>query len=127
VRDPVARLASCLTSAEVLGTGERLALKVAQLPFDSDDRWVGLPSAANEAIPAGKLSLVVQAVAPVDFAQPLRGLWIDEWTEVVPSREETTAITFQYNPPDTCAPQTVLLAAAGAGRDWTRHSASRAR
>jgi hypothetical protein len=120
VRDPVGRLASCLTGAEVLGTGERLALKVAQLPSDSDDRWVGLPSTANEAIPAGKLSLVVQAVEPVDFAQPLRGLWIDEWTEVVPSREETTAIAFQYNPPDACAPQTVLLAVPPVpGEDWT--------
>ncbi len=120
VRDPVARLASCLTGAEVLGAGERLALDVAQLPFDSNDRWAGLPPAANKAIPAGKLSLVVHAVAPVDFAQPLRGLWIDEWTEIVPSREETTAITFQCNPPDACAPQAVLLAVPPVpGEDWT--------
>ena len=126
VRDPVGRLTSCLTGAEVLGTGERLALEVAQLPFDGGDRWVGLPSAANEAIPAGKLSLVVQAIAPVDFAQPLRGLWIDEWTEIVPSREETTAITFQYNPPDACAPQTVLLAVPPVpGEDWTVASLQR--
>ena len=71
-------------------------------------------------MPAGKVSLVVQAVAPVDFAQPLRGLWIDEWSEIVPSREETTAITFQYNPPDACAPQTILLAVPPVpGEDWT--------
>ena len=120
VRDPVARFASCLTGAEVLGAGERLALEVAQLPFDNQDRWVGLPAAANKAIPAGKLSLVVHAVAPVDFVQPLRGLWIDEWTEIVPSREETTAITFQCNPPDACAPQAVLLAVPPVpGEDWT--------
>jgi len=120
VRDPVARFASCLTGAEVLGAGERLALEVAQLPFDNQDRWVGLPAAADKAIPAGKLSLVVHAVAPVDFAQPLRGLWIDEWTEIVPSREETTAITFQCNPPDACAPQAVLLAVPPVpGDDWT--------
>ncbi|HEX9278555.1 MAG TPA: hypothetical protein VGA51_19460 [Casimicrobiaceae bacterium] len=120
VRDPVARLASCVSGAEVLGAGERLALEVAQLPFDNNDRWIGLPPAANKAIPAGKLSLVVHAVAPVDFAQPLRGLWIDEWTEIVPSREETTAVTFQYNPPDACAPQTVLLAVPPVpGEDWT--------
>jgi hypothetical protein len=120
VRDPLGRLASCVTGAEVLGTGERLALAVAQLPFDASDRWIGLPPAANKTIPAGKISLVVQANAPVDFAQPLRGLWIDEWTEIVPARDETTAITFQYNPPDACAPQTVLLAVPPVpGDDWT--------
>ena len=120
VRDPLARLASCITGAEVLGTGERLALAVAQLPFDGNDRWIALPPAASKTIPAGKVSLVVQADAPVDFAQPLRGLWIDEWTEIVPGRDETTAITFQYNPPDACAPQTVLLAVPPVpGEDWT--------
>jgi len=120
VRDPVARFAGCLTGAEVLGAGERLALQVAQLPFDGNDRWIGLPAAADKAIPAGKVSLVVHAVAPIDFTQPLRGLWIDEWTEIVPNREETTAITFQYNPPDACAPQAVLLAVPPVpGDDWT--------
>ena len=120
VRDPVARLASCLTSAEVLGTGERFMLEIAQIPFDSDDRWIGLAAAANKPMSAGKVSLVVQAPAPIDFAKPLRGLWIDEWSEIIPSREETTAITFQYNPPDACAPQTVLLAVPPVpGEDWT--------
>jgi hypothetical protein len=120
VRDPVARFASCLTGAEVLGTAERYALEVAQLPFDNDDRWIGLAAAANKPMSLGKISLVVQAAAAVDFAQPLRGLWIDEWSEIVPSREETTAITFQYNPPDACAPQTVLLAVPPVpGEDWT--------
>ena len=56
----------------------------------------------------------------LDFSQPLRGLWIDEWIEIVPSREETTAITFQYNPPDACAPQShAARRAAGARLDWT--------
>jgi hypothetical protein len=122
VRDPIARLSACLRGAEVLGTGERLALTVAQLPFiaDADEPWVGLPSAQNEALPVGKVSLVVQASAAFDVAQPLAGLWIDEWIEVVPSREETTAITFQYNPPDACAPQSVLLAVAPApDEDWS--------
>ena len=41
--------------------------------------------------------MVVQADDPSTFAQPLRGLWIDHWTEVVPvarkrprSRSSTT-------------------------------------
>jgi hypothetical protein len=45
---------------------------------------------------------------------------IDEWVEVVPSRTETTAIAFQYNPPNTYPPQNVLLAVPPVpGKPWT--------
>ena len=72
VRDPVAKLAACLRGAEVLATGDRLNLKVAQLPFVAGERWVGLPPAAGRALPAGKLSLVVHCPATaLDPTQPL--------------------------------------------------------
>jgi hypothetical protein len=110
VRDPLARWSAPLRGAEVLGTGESLHLKVAQLPFASGDRWVGLPAEAGQDVAAGKLSLVVHSLATLKTDQPLSGLLVDEWVEVVPSSKETTAIAFQFNPPDTCAPQSVLLA-----------------
>ena len=94
----------------MLGTGESLRLKVAQLPFDAADRWVGLPPEEGKDVQAGKLSLVVHAAATLKVDQPLCGLLVDEWVEVVPSSKETTAIAFQFNPPDACAPQSVLLA-----------------
>jgi hypothetical protein len=40
------------------------------------------------------------------------GLLIDEWTEVVPTREETTGLAFHYDRPNTEAPQTMLLVTA---------------
>jgi hypothetical protein len=110
VREPLARWSAPLNGAEVLGTGESLRLKVAQLPFDAADRWVGLPPAAGKGVQPGKLSLVVHAASTLKVDQPLCGLLIDEWVEVVPSSMETTAIAFQFNPPDACAPQSVLLA-----------------
>jgi hypothetical protein len=110
VRDTVARLGACLRGAEVLGTGERLSLRVAQLPFSAGERWVGLPPASGREPIASKLSLVLQTSGTFDATLPLAGLWVDEWIEVVPSVRETTAITFQFNPPDTCAPQNLLLA-----------------
>jgi hypothetical protein len=61
-------------------------------------------------VQAGKLSLIVHAAATLKVDQPLCGLLVDEWVEVVPSSKETTAIAFQFNPPDACAPQSVLLA-----------------
>jgi hypothetical protein len=110
VRDPVARLSAPLRGAEVLGSTERLNLKVAQLPFADTDRWVGLPAEEGKNVQAGKLSLVVQAAAALNPEQAMCGLLVDEWVEVVPSATETTAIAFQFNPPDACAPQSVLLA-----------------
>jgi hypothetical protein len=110
VRDGVARLGAALRGAEVLAVGDRVNLSVAQLPFNSTDRWVGLQPEPGKTVPAGKLSLVIQSNVPIDTTQPISGLLIDEWVEVVPNATETTAITFQFNPPDACAPQTVLLA-----------------
>lgn len=120
VREPVGRLAACLRGAEALATGERLAPAVAQLPRIEGERWVALPPAEGAGIPAGRFSLVLPAGAPVDTGAPLAGLLVDEWIEVVPNRHETTAITFPYDPPDTVAPQSVLLAVPPvAGEAWT--------
>jgi hypothetical protein len=94
----------------VLATGERLQLSVAQLPRAEDDRWVALPLPGGKTLGAGRLSLVIQSTTPVDPTRPVCGLLVDEWVEVVPNPEETTALTFQFDPPDVCAPQAVLLA-----------------
>ena len=110
VRDGVARLHDALSYAEALGSGEKLQLTLAQLPYDSDDRWVGLPLKAGQSLPGGTLSLVVQSAAPVDVRQPLAGLLIDEWVEVVPSATETTGIALQYDQPNAAPPQTILIA-----------------
>jgi hypothetical protein len=67
----------------------------------------------------GVVSLVLQD-APSDLGGPLAGLLVDEWTELVPSRAETTGIAFQYDPPDSSAPQAILLAVPPViGEPWT--------
>jgi hypothetical protein len=110
VREPVARLSTLLHAAESTQAAEQPLLKVAQLPHVAGERWVGLPLPAGAELPAGKLSLVVQAPPDLDAAQALVGLWIDDWVEVVPASRENTAIAFQFNAPDASAPQAVLLA-----------------
>jgi len=110
VRDGVARLAASLRYAEALNTGESLTLAVGQLPHQSTDRWVGLPLKDGQQIGGGRLSLVMQSSAAIDPREPLAGLLIDEWVEIIPSAKETTGVAFQFNPPDACAPQSILLA-----------------
>jgi hypothetical protein len=120
VREPLLSLGSTLRGAEVLGTGERLELSVAQLPFTEHDRWVALPLQNGTSLAAGRLSLIIQSTAALDATRSMVGLLIDEWVEVVPNKEETTALTFQFNPPDVCAPQSILLAVPPVpGKPWT--------
>jgi hypothetical protein len=45
---------------------------------------------------------------------------VDEWTEVIPNRTETTGIAFRYDPPDAAPPQAILLAVPPVeGEPWT--------
>jgi hypothetical protein len=126
VRDGVGRLGSCLQRAEVLGAGARLNLSVAQLPFASGERWVGLPPLAGKTLPPSKLSLVVHTIGTINTTQVMTGLLVDEWVEVVPNTHETTALTFQFDTPDSCAPQTVLIAVPPVpGQDWTTETLRR--
>jgi hypothetical protein len=120
VRDGFARLNKVLSYAEALGREERVKLAIAQLPHNADDRWVGLPLLEGRSLPGGKLSLVVQSAPPIDVHQPIAGLLIDEWVEVVPSPVETTGITFQYDQPNSAPPQTILIAVPPeVGMPWT--------
>jgi hypothetical protein len=111
VREGVARLDDTLQYAEALGNGDALTLQVAQLPQRDGDRWVGLPAKAGTPIPPGRLSLIVHMPEAIDFTLPIAGLLIDEWVEVVPNPTETTGVVFQYNQPDSVAPQAILVVA----------------
>lgn len=120
VRDPAARLLNCLRSAEVLAAGESANLVVAQLPHEPGQRWIGLKPLTGQALPEGKVSIVVQTTAALNWTQPLTGLVVDEWTETVPSAEQTTALAFQYPPPDAAPPQALLIAVPPTpGAAWT--------
>lgn len=128
VRDRVARMGACLRGAEILNTGDRLNLAVAQLPFSASapERWVGLPPLLGTAMPASKLSLVIHTTAALNPTLPITGLLLDEWVEVVPNTTETTALAFQFDVPDSSAPQSVLIAVPPVpGQDWTAETLRR--
>ena len=106
----VARLDASIRYAEALETGQRLNLRIAQLPYQKDDHWVGLPANEGKDLSMSRFSLIVQSAAHLDVKQPLTGLLIDEWVEVVPGASETTGLVFQYDQPDAAPPQCILLA-----------------
>jgi len=111
VREGVARLLEVQRYGDALENGSA-TLTVAQLPFTAGDRWVALPPTPDKPLQPGRLSLVTCAPLPVDLSQPLVGVVIDEWNEVVPSARETTGVVFNFDEPDARAPHAILVAVA---------------
>jgi hypothetical protein len=118
VRPGAARLLAALSAAEALNAGARLDLRVHQLPHAPGDRWLGLPLTPSS--PAGsRVSLVVQGL-PDAGPDRTAGLVVDEWTEVIPHREEATAVAYHFDSPGAAPPQALILGLAPPGHStWS--------
>src|SRR5262249_2139598 len=88
VRDAVWRPDGALRYAEALETGEKLTLRVAQLPYQQNDRWIALPLKPDRPLSTSRFSLIVQAIPTLDVKLPMAGLLVDEWVEVMPNAKE---------------------------------------
>jgi hypothetical protein len=105
--------------ADALSGTDRLTLQVGQLPFQADDRWIGLPTDEGKLPEANRLSLVAQLAEGFDPSGPVAGMLVDEWIEILPSASETTGLTFHFDQPDARAPNAILLALPpDLGRPW---------
>jgi hypothetical protein len=90
----------------------------AQLPFSLDeggvatDYWLGLEFPDGYFPEQDKLSLVMMNSQKLTTAptETKMGLLIDEWLEIIPSLQETTAVAFNYDQPDAKAPNNLMLA-----------------
>jgi hypothetical protein len=84
-------------------------LSAIQLPFVADDNWLALQVPPGLKLDIERLLYSAHFAAPFDKRSRQCGLLIDEWSEVIPSTTTTTGITFQYDRPNSEAPQTMLL------------------
>ena len=118
VRENVAALEGIRGFHEAFNDQE-LPLLPVQLPHAEAGYWVAVayPDVSpadldgDVFVPAGDyLSIAVQRPADYDPAGLQAGLLIDEWSELIPNRVETTGIAVHYNQPNTEPPQTLLLA-----------------
>jgi hypothetical protein len=111
VRPGVRRLHDALTAVEMAeGDIDATHLKVAQLPHIPDDRWVGLKVVEDTPLHVGAMSLVIHVPDATDFAGNFAGFVVDQWSDVIPSATETTAVGFHFNAPGARPPQAILLA-----------------
>jgi hypothetical protein len=114
VRDKMRHWENAIALCEAFGTSSPEPVPL-QLPFEAGDNWLALeiPPAATDAeraITRDKLLYTAVFPAGFDAAQPMAGLLVDEWNEVIPEKTETTGVAFHYDRPNSEPPQCWLLA-----------------
>ena len=116
VRDGAERLARLFLLAETLVGNPGDTLRVVQLPHADGDRWIAL-DLPDDTVPTSSSAMVLHDPDAVDFAAPLCGLVVDDWTEIVPRGSEITGLTFHFDQPDATAPNAILLGVHPGDRD----------
>jgi hypothetical protein len=119
VHAPLARWRRMALYAHAMG-GSALTFQVAQLPHDQNAKWAALPFSGEANRPrAGQLSLALHRAAAPATTDPWVGLVLHQWSEIIPSVSEQTAVSFHYDDPGAEAPQAILLAVAPtAATNW---------
>lgn len=93
------------------------SLQPVQLPFRIGEDWLALEF--NPANPANTLE-TERLLYTAHYAEPFQpaewqcGLLVDEWTEVIPQKEEVTGLAFHFDRPNAEPPQAWLLATPAA-------------
>lgn len=80
-----------------------------QFPFTPGERWLALEFPATQKLDHDCLLYTAHFAAPFNKAGRQCGLLLDEWSEVIPTSEVDTGVTFHHDRPNCEAPQTMLL------------------
>jgi hypothetical protein len=95
--------------ADALGA-PAAAWDVVQLPYSAAARWCALPFSSGAGPSSGTVSITVHRPWEAAPAAKWAGLLLDEWSELIPSPIQQTALAFHYPSPRAEAPQAVLVA-----------------
>lgn len=111
VRDRPRALREAYSYGEVVTGRPMLDLTIGQVPHRPGDDWIGL---SNVALRTQRQSLVAQletgAAREGIAGGPVAGVFVDDWNETVPERDQTAGVAVNYDGPDSTAPNAVLLA-----------------
>lgn len=118
VREKLHQLENTWLLAEAFGKAPQNLLPT-QFPFrkwkptpadlERPEPWLALEFPSEFVLQEEKVLYTASYAVPFNRTQPQCGLLLDEWTEVVPAKAETTGLTFHYDRPNTEAPQAWLL------------------
>jgi hypothetical protein len=115
VRPRLSRWDGVRSLYELTNAGE-LKLQALQVPYRKDDSWLAVEYPKLDQVSGKPFNIVHDTLSIVAHGEPFKsagkqsGLLIDDWTEMMPTHEETTGITFNYNQPNAMPPQALLLA-----------------
>lgn len=110
VRDGMSRFDLALLLAEIIAGATAPPLRIGQLPAVAADRWLALPLAAGAKPARGRVAIMA-ALTGDPAATSWSGLFVDGWTERLPSDSESAGVAFNAAEPSARAPAAVLLAA----------------
>ena len=102
--------------AEAAPDVERAQLSAAQLPHVPGEAW----AAEASSVHGGRVSIISYQPLDDPWDDAIAGVMLDEWTEVVPSAEQTTSVAFHADAPTSAPPQSLLIAAPHPGiEEWS--------
>lgn len=100
---------------ELNNTGE-LKVQAIQIPYRSGDSWLAVEYPEIDPVTSEPFNILHDTLSIVTHGESFApagkqaGILVDDWTEVMPTGEETTGISFNYNQPNAMPPQSLLLA-----------------
>ena len=94
--------------SEVFGAAP-LSLNAVQLPYVSDDRWLGLEFDSTKAGSGNRLLYTAHFATAFSRSADQCGFLLDEWPELVPGTDVTSGVTFHFDRPSSQPPQVMLL------------------
>lgn len=127
VHEPTGLFADVITAAEALGVptdgADFKLLQTGAPDRPAPKRWGALPPDADDDL-RGVVAVVAHApgvLASIAADDTMAGLYIDEWSESIPSTHETTGLSFHFDTPGARAPQSMLLAVPSdpQAQNWT--------
>lgn len=88
-----------------------------QVPYRAKDSWLAVefpekdPQEPTKPFQLLRDTLSIMAHGDAAFTSPTNqsGILFDDWTEEIPTTEETTGVAFHYNQPNAMPPQALLL------------------
>ena len=106
VRPGVAALERARLAGRAVGIAQPPQMRVRQLPAADGDPWVG----TEARVSGSRVNIAILAPSGLDPHEPLAGVLVDEWVEVVGASQQTTGLAFHVDGPGAQAAQSILLA-----------------
>jgi hypothetical protein len=110
VREKMHHLENIILLSSALPGASAPVLRPVQLPHEDGQPWLAMEIPETAAASGERLLYNALHEGPFDPHQPMCGLLVDEWTEVIPARDLTTGVAFHHDRPNAEPPQAWLLA-----------------